>query len=197
VARKFEKLAKSAFFQARKSVKDAEARHKAASEHIINVDSDEDDESVGDGDKKPAAIPTVTRGSNERAAAPSSQAGAQSKRRTVQSTPESRALKIEITGCGTQEVNGTYVRFTSFTNIAPVFSRKGEWKGKPRWFYLERTVKGNWVIEIRTGRLFYTTTLDSDPVTGESLHPFNKNWITRGPRVLPPPTLSVVSYDRF
>jgi hypothetical protein len=110
VARKFEKLAKSAFLQASKSVEDAEARLEAATQQyeVINVDSDEDDEVMDDGDKKPAGIPVAqskgahaassqaaaSAGSNERAAALSSQAGAQSKSQRI----KRKALKPFLSG---------------------------------------------------------------------------------------------------
>jgi hypothetical protein len=141
-ARKFKGLAKSAFLQASESVKDAEARLEAAKKTFpfIDLRMDEDDESVDDGDKKPAAIPAVARlqeaaasaGSNKRAAASSSQTATQSKRQTLQSVSDNEqaesntevqnsatsdpgqpfylAQEIEITGCGTQEANGTPFR---------------------------------------------------------------------------------------
>jgi hypothetical protein len=129
LARKFEKLAKSAFLQASKSIEDAEARLEAAMQQyeIIDVGSDEDDEAVEDGDKKPAAIPVAQSkrapaanvqeaaastgtGSNKRAAASSSQSETQSKRQTVQSISERMMNQSHHTTNNEQAKNNTEVQ---------------------------------------------------------------------------------------
>jgi hypothetical protein len=143
----------------------------------------------------------------KRAAVPTGQSGSANKK--ARSDVDIFQVKsIEVSGCGTPEVNGTYVK-TGMCNGAPEFRRSGKWMGQDITFFLLRSSQRNhWFIGGGFLQLYKCRIEDDNdispfnkvcelyyfyyyPEDDNGINPINQVWKPFLAGVAPPPKLEV------
>ena len=112
--------------------------------------------------------------------------------------------QVEVEGCGVPEFDGKYRKSEVMHQSAPVYSKKGQWKGKETTFAIfmpsfntYNWYIGTWIGDIDSGvgpgTSFYSSTYDSrDEVPPSCVTPPEKNWEVVGSGGNPAPTCRLI-----